>query len=307
MIKSMPENLTAVIDVPAKINLFLHITGKREDGYHDIFSVFQAVSLYDHLEITRVQSSGVRIDSVSGPMQGFPLDDDNLIAKAYHAIQQRYNIRGGITVQVDKQIPIAAGLAGGSADAAATIAAINILWNLQLSTAQMAEIGLQIGSDLPFFFGNGQSLVTGRGENVQPVGLPTDYWLVLVTPRLHISTAEAYGRLSLTLTKSKNAFNLASCRTVKDLIEELSRQGNDFEPVQFASFPVLKEIFDWLAKHGATLVRMSGSGPTLFGLFETRPQICGEESRTGSTWDIRCVQPVVFDGEGTFSRRRRWR
>ncbi len=307
MNNSLPEHLTAVIDVPAKVNLFLQVAGKRKDGYHDIFSVFQAVSLYDRLEITRGHQPGVRIEMANGPVQGFPLDDNNLIARAYYVLQQQHSVDGGISVRIDKQIPVAAGLAGGSADAAATIAAVNDLWDLQLSSTQMAEAGLAIGSDVPFFFGTGQSLVTGRGENVRSVELPTDYWLVLVTPELLISTAEAYGRLSLNLTKSKNAFNLASCRTVKDLFEELSHTGNDFELVQFASFPDLKQIFDWLAKLGAALVRMSGSGPTLFGLFETRPQICGEERRLDCDWKIQCVQPVVFDGEGTFSRRRRWR
>jgi 4-diphosphocytidyl-2-C-methyl-D-erythritol kinase len=307
MITSLPKHLTAVVEVPAKVNLLLHVTGKRDDGYHEIYSLFQAVSLFDRLEITRVERAGVSIETTNGPVHGFPLDASNLISQAYHVLQQQHNIKGGIAVRIDKRIPIAAGLAGGSADAAGTIAAVSALWDLKLGAHKMAELGLQIGSDLPFFFGSGMSLVTGRGENVQAVELPTDYWLVLVTPDLQVSTAEAYGRLSLTLTKSKNAFNLASCRTVKDLFEELSQAGNDFEPVQFASFPVLKEIFDWLVQLGAAVVRMSGSGPTLFGLFETRPQICGEECGRDASWQVQCVQPVVFDGEGTLSRRRRWR
>ncbi|MBU0984586.1 MAG: 4-(cytidine 5'-diphospho)-2-C-methyl-D-erythritol kinase, partial [candidate division Zixibacteria bacterium] len=206
---------SVVIGAPAKVNLFLEVLSRREDGYHDINSLFQAVSLFDRLRIRRLPAeSGVRL-SLDGP-DSVPTDERNLVCRAYNLMRDRFDLQDGLEVDLEKNIPVAAGLAGGSADAAATILACSVLFDLQLEYTDMALLGQEIGSDVPFFFSRGQALVTGRGEQITATNFPTDYWLVLVTPNLHISTAESYARLRTGLTKSRVPFTLEGCRTSEE-------------------------------------------------------------------------------------------
>lgn len=279
-----------VVDAPAKINLFLEVLGKRPDGFHDISSLFQAISLSDTLTVRPLDRPGLDLTVKGAP--DLSSGDDNIIVQAFRMLEKRFALPSGISVELDKRIPIAAGLGGGSSDAAATIVACNELFQLGLSSADMAQVGAEIGSDLPFFFGSGQALVSGRGEIVKPTNFPTDYLLVLVYPGLTVSTAEAYRELSLGLTKSKAANTLTPCRDVGKLMSSLRLAGNDFERVQFRKYFVLREIRDVLVAGGALLARMSGSGPTMFGIFVADATASVKRLMDQHPWDYVIAKPV---------------
>ncbi len=281
------KQTSLTLKTPAKVNLFLEVLNKRSDGYHDINSLFQAVSLYDNLSFELIDKPDIRL-IISNTNELKP-DKDNLICRAFQLMKKEFNLKKGLRITLEKNIPIAAGLAGGSSDAAATILACNILYNLKLNYEKMAELGLEIGSDLPFFFSKGQALVTGRGENIEEVSYPTDYHMVLVSPDIAISTAESYSRLRMNLTKSGNPFILRRCETVDEFIENLSCSRNDFEWVHLESYPQLGRIKDDLIKIGAVLVRMSGSGPTIFGIFKKIP---GKEDLKISGWGNWCINTI---------------
>lgn len=287
-----------VIGAPAKINLFLEVLGKRPDGYHSINSLFQTVSLFDRLTVTKSPSAraGIQIElSPDSTIIGLELGPENLIAKAYRAVLKAYPNLGGASVALEKNIPMAAGLGGGSSDAAATIVALDTLFQLDIPQNLMAQIGLSVGSDVPFFFSGGQALVTGRGETCTPTTYPTDYWVVLVKPPVAVSTAEAYQRLSEHgLTNPKPPFMLGSCEAVDELLVALARTGNDFEKTHLQFFPQLVRIKDELLRCGAVLVRMSGSGPTMFGLFRNAPPPGIDSVGAGRDWQVHTVRPVVY-------------
>lgn len=279
------------IGAPAKINLDLRVLGRRSDGYHDIDSLFQAVSLFDRLKFTRVEApTGTQIKVRNSA--NLPLDETNLISKAYRLMQSEFRLPGGLEVELEKNIPISAGLGGGSADGAATILAGRILFDLPLKSAELAELSARIGSDLPFFFSSGQAHVTGRGEIVKDLDLPTDYWLVLVTPPIAVSTAQAYAALRLPLTKKTRARNFEGWKAPADFVKWLSDSGNDFEPVQLRAFELLQQVKDGLADTGAMLTRMSGSGPTVFGIYSSAPDMEGDRVLGRSDWTISVVRPI---------------
>ncbi|RKX26975.1 MAG: 4-(cytidine 5'-diphospho)-2-C-methyl-D-erythritol kinase [Candidatus Zixiibacteriota bacterium] len=281
------------IGTPAKVNLFLQVLGKRPDGYHDINSLFQAVSLFDRLKFTLVKGKpGIQIN-LTRPSK-LELDDSNLIAQAYHLMQDRFGLESGLEVELEKNIPIAAGLAGGSADAAATILACVALFDLPLSFGEMAELGLEIGSDLPFFFTRGQALIGGRGEKITQTDFPTDYWLILVTPNIAISTGTSYAALGLGLTKAAQPFSLNRSETVVGLIDNLRQTGNDFEEVHLRSFPILGRIKDGLLDDGALLARMSGSGPTVFGIYMDAPVLVSNMKFGQDSLPAVVVRPVTL-------------
>lgn len=284
---------TVVISAPAKINLFLKVLGRRPDGYHDIFSWFQALDLADTLEIEETSAPEIEI---SADKTDLPTGPDNLIHKAIKLLREKCRIRSGFRVILTKRIPIAAGLGGGSSDAAASMKAINHLLNLGLARPEMAAMGLQIGSDIPFFFSRGQAEVTGRGENVKDLQLATDYDVVLVTPPFGISAAEGYRGVNLDLTDSVQDISLSRCRQVDGLIHAISGMANDLERGLCYSYPVLEEIKRELAKTGADVVRLSGSGPTLFALYRDRNRTRETLAKAGDggKWGLALASPVTL-------------
>jgi 4-diphosphocytidyl-2-C-methyl-D-erythritol kinase len=282
-----------VIGAPAKVNLFLEVLDKREDGFHNINSLFQAVSLFDRLRFRRTKAHKGAALSLTRP-SNLPTDENNLIVKAFNLLRDRFDITDGLDVELEKNIPVAAGLAGGSSDGAATILAGAILFDLPLDYAEMADLGLELGSDLPFFFSHGQALVGGRGEKVRETSFPADYWLVLVTPNMAISTAEAYAQLSLRLTKSRIPFSLERCNTPQELVKSLGLTGNDFEEVHLKSYPELRRIRSELLDRGALLARISGSGPSVFGFYSDAPDIDGGNLAGRDDWRTTTVRPVTL-------------
>lgn len=291
-------NSSVEIDTPAKVNLFLEVLNRREDGFHNINSLFQAVSLFDRLSFERCGGSSLQLTVPTGlDLSNGP---ENLICRAFEMMKAHFGIKGGLKAKIEKNIPISAGLGGGSSDAAATILACNILFGLNLSYSEMARLGLETGSDIPFFFSSGQAHVTGRGETVRPADFPTNYILVLVKPSLAVSTAQGYASLKRDLTYAKRPFNLARCQTVDDLVKKLLSVGNDFEQGLFRSFGELQEISDALSHQGASLVRLSGSGPTVFGLFQERPEAGLAGRDWWENWQVYTVTPISLPREDKF-------
>jgi 4-diphosphocytidyl-2-C-methyl-D-erythritol kinase len=254
------------IHAPAKINLYLQVLNKRLDGYHDINSLFQAVTLFDILRFKRISQAVCRIDMVSKNTVEIR---ENLVSKVFDLMKESFEFEGGIEVIIEKQIPVAAGLGGGSADAAATIRAINLIFDLGLYKSQEAQLGLKVGSDVPFFFCKGQAVVTGRGEEIRETGHPVGYKILLVKSPLSLSTKEGYAALKMGLTCQSAPYNLKDIRNLEDFLKSLRSFGNDFEKVQFNRNPKLGEIKEELENCGAVFARMSGSGPTIFGVFRT--------------------------------------
>jgi len=280
------------IKAPAKINLFLKILGKRQDGYHNILSWFQAVDLFDYLSFEKTGGKGIEL-AIDGD-HSLPTDSDNLITRTAGLLFERYDLQGGLKIRLTKNIPIAAGLGGGSSDAAATIYAINSLYELNLAAEKFNDSGLAIGSDVPFFFSSGQGEVSGRGGDIKEIDLPTDYFIILVTPKLEISTGESYRRLNLGLTSNDANVKLYSCSNFKQLIDCIGDLGNDFESMHLQSYPVLGRIMDALNRAGAELTRMSGSGPTIFGLFKDMPEREDLIQITRGDWQLMTVRPITL-------------
>lgn len=278
---------------PAKINLFLEVLRKRPDGFHDINSLFQAVSLYDELNIRRLPGQPECLLELPD-QSSLSTGADNLICRAYDLVKERFKLTDGLRVELKKQIPIAAGLGGGSSNAASTLLAISIMCELGLDYPALADLSAEIGSDIPFFFSGGQALVTGRGEVVNPTDYPVDYWVVLVTPEVALTTAASYAALSLTLTSNRKPFSFQRCGTALKLIDSLGPAGNDFEKVHFKTYPELISIRDELLQSGALLVRLSGSGPTVFGLFTDEPTDQSRRLNGHRFWQVTIAQPVLL-------------
>jgi 4-diphosphocytidyl-2-C-methyl-D-erythritol kinase len=260
---------TFTIKAPAKINLFLKVLNKRPDGYHNIHSWFQAVGLFDQLTFSRT-GEGIRL-TIEGPTD-LPDDSRNLVVKTAEMLLDRFKIDGGLDIRLTKNIPIAAGLGGGSSDAAATIYAVNKIFGLNLDKRLMAALGSEIGSDIPFFFSGGQADVTGRGEVIREISLPIDYEILLITPPISISTKESYQSLNLDLTSRNNDVKLLKSKDFEEMVAALCSLNNDFEKGHVAAYPVLSRIRDMIERSGAALTRMSGSGPSMFGLFKRVPE-----------------------------------
>ena len=281
-----------IIGAPAKINLFLKVLNKRPDGYHNIDSLFQAVSLFDRIKFTRTGQNKTtiklknEIDLTTG--------EDNLISRTFDFMKNEFDLDGGLEIELEKNIPIAGGLGGGSTDAAATIMACNVLFSLNLTYHEMAEIGLQLGSDIPFFFSSGQAQVTGRGEIIKELNLPTDYWLMLVNPGEKVSTATSYSSLKISLTNSEKTVSFTSCRTTGDLLKSLNKLSNDFEGNHLESYPAHKRIKGGLLRLGASVTRMSGTGPTFFGIFVRYPTGGHENIFNGGNWQVDLVRPITL-------------
>ncbi len=252
--------MTAEVRVPAKINLWLEVIGKRQDGYHDLSSLMLPVGIYDTLVLESFEREGIGLEC-SHP--AVPADASNLAWRAAEAFFNAIGARRGVKVLLKKEIPVAAGLGGGSADAAAVLLALNRMHDNRLAAPQLAGLAHTLGADVPFFLYQRPALATGIGEQLDPVeGLP-DYPLVLVKPPLTVSTRWVYQ--SLKLTRGESRIKLHSLLTSPWQLSKVME--NDLETVTLAEYPVLGHIKQWLIDQGAAGALMSGSGPTLFGVF----------------------------------------
>ena len=267
----MPSVKSVRVEAPAKINLMLTVIGRRSDGYHELRSLMAPVALYDVLTL---RFGGPRI-SVSCNHPDVPDDDTNLAARAASlyldaAAETGISPASGVSIQIDKHIPVGAGLGGGSSDAAAVLAALNNRFGQPLSPERLRKIGVCIGADVPFFLSGGPALASGIGERLKPFAGLTPWTALLVFPNQSISTAWVYKNLNLRLTKeekklSKFHFDGRNFDVGRHLV-------NDLESVTEKALPVIKEIKRLLLAHGAAGAMMSGSGSTVFGLFADAKQ-----------------------------------
>ncbi|MEZ4600353.1 MAG: 4-(cytidine 5'-diphospho)-2-C-methyl-D-erythritol kinase [Syntrophotaleaceae bacterium] len=279
--------MTRTFLAPAKINLCLHVLGKRGDGYHDLAMVMQRITLYDHLTISVVETPGVRVSCAGLEL---PPGQDNIAAKAARRLLELSGRTEGVDIDIRKEIPVAAGLGGGSSDAATVLMGLNEMLKLGLSKQRLMREGVVLGADVPFFILEKEAWATGIGDVLEPLeGLPS-VWYVLVNPGLAVSTAWVYGNLRLTSPRDDLKIPRFS-RTVEDLVCLLH---NDLEQVTVARFPVIADIKRRLVTAGASGALMSGSGSTVFGVFAYRAtaEAAAEEFRAESGWRVFIAQPV---------------
>jgi 4-diphosphocytidyl-2-C-methyl-D-erythritol kinase len=266
----MPTRL--IVRAPAKVNLFLEVLGKRPDGYHDLATLMVAVSLFDTLEFKEDPSQAITLDLVTDPEDAAvedrpPLDTgpDNLVRRAADLVRRHTGHAGGVHISLLKRIPLEAGLAGGSSDAAATLLGLNRFWRLGLSSDELAALGAQLGSDVSFFLKGNAAWCTGRGEIVTPLDVRQPLWLVLVCPPVGLSTASVFRALKV---PDRPVDGSALCQALeRGDVEEVGRGlFNRLQPVAEQLCPVIAELNARLARLDAAGHLMSGSGSTLFVL-----------------------------------------
>jgi 4-diphosphocytidyl-2-C-methyl-D-erythritol kinase len=272
---------------PAKINLYLQVLGKRLDGYHELGMIMQRVSLYDRIELALVETPGVRVfcEGVVLPPGG-----ENIAALAARRLLDLSGGKCGVEISIDKRIPVAAGLGGGSSDAAAVLGALNEMLGLGISRKMLMAEGSRLGADVPFFLFEGAAWATGIGDVLEKVeGLPS-VWYVLVNPGIAVSTAWVYQNLGL--TSGGGAAKLPRFSGTAKGLSSLLR--NDLEKVTVSRHPVVEEIKNRLLNNGAAGALMSGSGPTVFGVFaeEGTARRAAEAFSTEGGWKVFVVQPV---------------
>jgi len=246
---------------PAKINLFLQIVGKRSDGYHDLITLMCCIGLYDTVSLT----FGVEDIAVSCRHPAVPEDDTNLAFRAAHLFFRRLNKNEGVKIFIEKQIPVSAGLGGGSSNAAAVFLGLNRYYDYPFSTEELMSMGLSLGADIPFFLFQGPAIASGIGEKLESYQNLENLKILLVFPGFSVSTADVYKNLNLALTKCKK--KLKSFLLNKQLFDPESHLCNDLEAVTASEHPVIETVKEALLNQGALGALMTGSGPTIFGLF----------------------------------------
>ncbi|MBD8071022.1 4-(cytidine 5'-diphospho)-2-C-methyl-D-erythritol kinase [Bacillus sp. PS06] len=254
-----------LVKAPAKINLALDVLGKRSDGFHEVKMIMTTIDLADRIELVKLQEDKIKIISHS---RYVPDDNRNLAFQAANLLKKRYNVKSGVSITIMKAIPVAAGLAGGSSDAAATLRGLNKLWNLQLSLDELAEIGAEIGSDVSFCVYGGTAIATGRGEKIEHIESPPHCWVILAKPSIGVSTADVYKNLSLDTINHPNVDGMVKAIKNQSYQDICSLVGNVLEDVTLKMHPEVANIKDQMKKFGADAVLMSGSGPTVFGLVQ---------------------------------------
>jgi len=245
---------------PAKINLLLRVLRKRPDGYHDLASVMQQISIYDEIEYS-LQQKGITLHC---PGTDLPTNEQNLIYRAAQAIFNHTGYQNGVAIVLNKYIPSAAGLGGGSSDAATTLMTLNELCSLGLSKPELIKLGAKLGADVPFFIFGSSAFATGIGDKLQTLPDLPQINVVLINPTFPLSTKTVYENLNLALTKKKNNYSIPRFYALGDVVRELH---NDLEAVSLKMHPELNDLKQMLMKEGALGALMTGSGPTLFGIF----------------------------------------
>jgi len=248
---------------PAKVNVFLKITGQRIDGYHELLTVFVPVSLYDKLIISKSEK-GLEVYYRG---REIPNNQNNLVSRAAISFFEKTGIKKGIKITLIKNIPISSGLGGGSSDAATTLKGLNQLWPNALSKEDLEKLALSLGADVPFFLLQKPAMARGIGEILQPIENFPSLWYVIVSPNLMISTAWTYERIKLNLTNNRNQNKMSSFK--KNIFNIPELLFNDLERVTLVKYPFLSSIKESLLQVGALGALMTGSGPSIFGLFDS--------------------------------------
>jgi 4-diphosphocytidyl-2-C-methyl-D-erythritol kinase len=252
---------------PAKVNLVLKILSKRLDGYHNIFSIVDPVALYDLIHIEEVDDDCIVVKDDKGVL---PAGELNTIYRAAKCIKEAYSVRKGVHIYVEKKIPIGSGLGGPSSNAATVLKALSKIWSLSVTDEKFVSLGRSIGADVPLFLYGKPCIMEGVGDIITPITLPR-LWYLIVYPELVLSTKEAYSRLKIVLTNNENDIKLmGNFKNIGDIACSLE---NDLEQVGMIMCPQIKTIKDILMGTGALGVLMSGSGSSVFGIFQNERDI----------------------------------
>lgn len=252
----------------AKINLGLDVIRRRPDGYHEVKMIMQTISLHDELRFEDTEGKEILLFSNDNPL--LPENTrDNLIYKAADCIRKEYGIERGVKITLQKNIPIAAGMAGGSTDAAAVFHGLNDLWNLSMSTEKMQELSVRLGADIPYCIMGGTALSEGIGEILTSLPAPPDAFVLIAKPDISVSTKFVYENLHAdTLKKHPDIDGMIRAIRERDLRGITGRMENVLETVTEKEYPVISRIKERMKEEGALNALMSGSGPTVFGIFE---------------------------------------
>ncbi|MCU8013094.1 4-(cytidine 5'-diphospho)-2-C-methyl-D-erythritol kinase [Shewanella sp. SM74] len=252
----MPAAISRHWPAPAKLNLFLHVNGRRADGYHELQTLFQFIDYCDMLDFKVTETAELILHS---NISNVVADSDNLILRAAKSLQQTTGFTGGAEIWLDKRLPMGGGLGGGSSDAATTLVALNTLWNTQLSTEELAKIGLKLGADIPVFIHGFAAFAEGVGERLQAVN-PGEPWYLIIAPDAHVSTAEVFQDPLLPRDTPKLA------------IDTLMNQpwANDCQKLVVSKYPQVAKALGWLLEYAPS--RMTGTGACVFGEFTQKQQ-----------------------------------
>ncbi len=248
---------------PAKINLTLDVLYRRDDDYHELEMIMSSVDLADYLTFTPLEEDKIEVFTNKAFL---PVDRRNHVYQIIKLVKERYNIREGMLVEIEKKIPVAAGLGGGSTDAAAALRALNRIWELNMSVQEMIELGMQVGTDVPYSIVGGTAFVSGRGEIVTPINPMPSCWVVLAKPRISVSTKTVFRALEVErldyIPKSRIVADAIEIGDYKGMVDNLS---NALEAVTFERHPKLRQLSERMERYGMDGVTMSGSGPTIIG------------------------------------------
>lgn len=255
----------------AKINLGLDILRKREDGYHEVRMIMQTIQMYDVLEMKKVKKPGISL-SVNYPY--IPSDERNLVYKAAKLLMDEFQVKEGVDIRLEKFIPVAAGMAGGSSDAAAAMVGINHLFKLGLSEKDLMDRAVNIGADVPYCIMRGTALAEGIGEKLTRIAQVPDCYVLIGKPGIGVSTKTAYESLQLDKIQSHPDID-GMIRDIENgnLLAMTDKMGNVFESGIIGKYPVIGEIKDLMEANGALKAMMSGSGPAVFGIFDDREKM----------------------------------
>ena len=255
----------------AKINLGLDVLRKREDGYHEVRMIMQTIQMYDLLDIRKKSEPGIEL---STNLPYVPSDERNLVYKAAKLLMDEFDVKEGLSMKLTKSIPVAAGMAGGSSDAAAAFVGVNRLFRLGLSEEELMKRAVQVGADVPYCVMRGTALAEGIGEQLTSLpGLPRCYVLV-GKPGINVSTKLAYENLNLnSIQKHPDIDGMLLDIENQDIYSLTSKMENVFEPGIIRQYPVIQEIKDLMEENGVLKAMMSGSGPTVFGIFDDQDKM----------------------------------
>jgi 4-diphosphocytidyl-2-C-methyl-D-erythritol kinase len=290
----------------AKLNLFLEVKGRRVDGYHELLTVFQTVSLQDRLTFSPSRSKKI---VVKCNVEGIPVDERNLVVQAAMALKESYGLDVGARIHLEKVIPAGGGLGGGSSNAAATLLGLCRLWDIQPGRRELAELACVLGADVPFFLYGGTAVGTGIGDILTPIRNVAIPWILIVTPPVHVSTGAAFKQLNApALTKNYTDIML-SVSDAEALASGLQPEGfhNEFEPVIFRIKPEIERVKQVLIELGARTSMMSGSGSSVFGIFDNREAqlLALSRLKEEASWRVFPVSTVsreeYFEALGTCS------
>lgn len=252
----------------AKINIGLDVLRRRPDGYHEVKMIMQTVDIYDDLFLEKTSEPGIRLQTDN---EELPTNRDNLIYRAAALLMEDKKMTEGVKITLTKRIPIAAGMAGGSSDAAAAMRGLNVLFDMGCSVEELQRLGVKLGADIPYCIVGGTMLSEGIGEILTPLPAPPDVHLVVAKPDINVSTAFVYGNLHVErLQEHPDIDGMVQALSRGDLQGICDRMGNVLETVTVQEYPVIEEIKQVMRKKGALNALMSGSGPTVFGIFTDR-------------------------------------